>query len=169
MAMKASSGKRSISRGLTSGWLLLVSGGFSLTRAEFGNFVDPTFNCPASTTCQRVCVADASLCPEDMRCGPNETLCEDGTCANTFEGGCGEDLETPCEFKCAPVACAKVVRLFDMCDELYGELYETEAICGEIETLEETSMIGFNEPVFIFAYVWVPLLTLTIFGWCAFK
>jgi hypothetical protein len=35
---------------------------------EFGDYVDPTFSCPATVTCPDVCVASAEYCPEDAIC-----------------------------------------------------------------------------------------------------
>ena len=34
----------------------------------FGDYVDPTFSCPATVTCPNVCVASAECCPEDAIC-----------------------------------------------------------------------------------------------------
>ena len=147
--------------------LLVIGTAFVVvSNAEFGDYVDPTYNCPATTTCQRVCVATAADCPKTMVCpNGNETLCADGTCAEV----CDADLNTPCEFKCAPVACNKVVDLYTNCQELYGYLYQAEAKCGEIETDEETTLFSFNEPGYIFAYTWVSGVTFLVFVWCFFK
>ena len=34
----------------------------------FGDYVDPTFSCPATVTCPDVCVASVECCPEDAIC-----------------------------------------------------------------------------------------------------
>ena len=34
----------------------------------FGDYVDPTFSCPATVTCPDVCVASVEYCPEDAIC-----------------------------------------------------------------------------------------------------
>ena len=34
----------------------------------FGDYVDPTFSCPATVTCPGVCVASVEYCPEDAIC-----------------------------------------------------------------------------------------------------
>ena len=34
----------------------------------FGDYVDPTFSCPATVTCHVVCVANATNCPMDASC-----------------------------------------------------------------------------------------------------
>jgi len=135
------------------------------TKADFGDYVDPTFNCPATTTCVQVCVATVDDCPESMRCEDNLTLCADGTCQES----CSDDEETPCEFKCASVACPKVIDLYSSCEELYAPYYEAETFCGEEETAEETKLVHFNEPAYITAYVWVGGISVLILLWCAFK
>ena len=35
---------------------------------EFGDYVDPTYNCPPTTTCPIVCVASMEDCPSDALC-----------------------------------------------------------------------------------------------------
>ncbi len=34
----------------------------------FGDYVDPTFSCPATVTCPDICVAAAEDCPSDAVC-----------------------------------------------------------------------------------------------------
>jgi hypothetical protein len=134
--------------------------------ADFGGYVDPTFNCPATTTCPQVCVATVDDCPLQMLCSGNLTLCADGSC----QPGCDDaDASSPCEFECAPVACAMVVDLYSNCQELYAPFYDAEASCGEEETLETTTLLQFNEPAYIVAYAWVGGISVLILLWCAFK
>lgn len=38
----------------------------------FGDYVDPTYSCPATTTCPVVCVAAVEDCPEDVVCPGDE-------------------------------------------------------------------------------------------------
>ena len=134
--------------------------------AEFGDTADPTFNCPALTTCAQVCVANVTDCPAEMACpAANETLCADGSCA-VF---CGEELETPCVFLCAPVACNRIDDTFDQCQEKYGPLYDAETVCGEEESAYELTLLQFNEPAFVVGYCWVSILSFLIVAWCAFK
>lgn len=147
----------------------------SLVRADWGDTVDPTFNCPALTTCAQVCVATVEDCPIEMRCpstndGSNTTLtlCADGSCAES----CGDDdevLESPCAFECAPVACNRIDDTYDQCNAKYGHLYDAETVCGEAEVAYETTLLNYNEPAFIFGYTWVAGLSFLIFVWCAFK
>jgi hypothetical protein len=135
------------------------------TKADFGDYVDPTFNCPAKTTCDQVCVATLSECPIAMLCNGTETLCEDGSCADT----CREGLVTPCEYECASVACAKVVDYFDACKELYAPLYDFEAACGEIEVATEALLYDWTEPVFVFVYCWFSSTAFLLLAWCAYN
>ena len=145
-------------------WLVSLSL-LHCSTAEFGDYVDPTFSCPAATTCVQVCVAVVDDCPDAMVCDDDRILCADGTCAAV----CDADVETPCEFECAAVACPKVIDTYDQCKAKYGPWYDAEAKCGSIETMEETKLLHFNEPGYIAAYVWAGVVTAMIVLWCAFK
>jgi hypothetical protein len=158
--------------------LLVVSsfdGMIDQVRAEFGDTVDPTFNCPALTTCAQVCVATVEDCPPEMACpGNTTTLCADGSCAEECEPAAGDDdgaegLVSPCAFECAPVACNRVDNTFDQCTALYGDLYDAEVVCGEEESAYESTLLEYTEPAFIIGYVWVTGLTFCIIFWCAYK
>lgn len=143
--------------------LLLLSP--SAIKADFGDYVDPTFNCPAMTTCRQVCVAEVSDCPSTMQCSDNLTLCADGVCAPFCTG---EEV-SPCAFNCAPVACPKVIDNMDNCSALYGPLLSAEAACGEEETAVEIKLWSFTEAGFVFLYVWISVATVLVLGWCAFN
>jgi hypothetical protein len=139
--------------------------------ADFGDYVDPTFSCPAMTTCRQVCVASVADCPDPMRCDEtaNMTLCLDGSCAEV----CDENLETPCPYECAPVACHKAIDTMDNCKELYSGFYQDESNCSTMETDDDSSgptqKITIVEPAFIFPYSWICFVTFLIVCWCAFK
>jgi len=145
--------------------LAVLLSSHSVTKADYGDYVDPTFNCPAMTTCRQVCVATASDCPASMQCSGNETLCADGICAPFCTG----NEVSPCEYKCAPFACPKVIDTTNNCTALYGDYYAAETACGEEETATETKLWGFNEPGFIFIYSWISGVTLLMLAWCAYN
>lgn len=146
--------------------LLLLALLAAIAKADFGDTVDPTFNCPALTTCAQVCVATVEDCPLEMACpNENESLCADGSCA-VF---CDPTLETPCTHECAPVACNRIDDTYDQCQEKYGNLYDNATACGEEEDAYEISLVEFNEPAYIFGYVWVSGVTFLILAWCAYK
>jgi hypothetical protein len=155
--------------------LVAMSGMIAPVGAEFGDTVDPTFNCPALTTCAQVCVATIEDCPPEMACpGNTTTLCADGSCAEECEPAAGDDdgaegLVSPCAFECAPVACNRVDDTFDQCQAKYGDWYDAEVVCGEEESAYESSLLAYTEPVFIFVYIWVTGLTFCIIFWCAYK
>jgi hypothetical protein len=134
--------------------------------ADFGDYVDLSFNCPAFITCKAVCVANATDCPPEMRCeGLTEQLCLDGTCAESCEG----IEEGPCAFDCAPVACAKVVNdFYDSCFERFGAFYDNETACGEAE-VDDSKLLTYTEHAFIFYYVWYSVCPLVLFIWCAYN
>jgi len=131
----------------------------------YEGYVDPTFNCPATTTCPKVCVANVTQCPTEMLCPDDEELCADGSCATKCTG----QEETECDFKCAPISCARVIDTFDQCKIKYKALYEAEAECGEIETNVETRKLYFTEPGFIFTYFTFVFATFSIWAWCFFN
>jgi hypothetical protein len=138
-----------------------------LVRADFGDYVDPTFDCPATTTCQPICVAADKYCP--TACDAGRTLCADGSCVVAAKEQCAGDLESPCEFDCAKFACAKVVDTYDACRETYGPQYEAETACGEAETAETVQLFQFNETGFVVVYAWVSIVSVLIFAWCFYK
>ena len=145
--------------------LLLGSSSVLIVKADFGDYVDPTFDCPATTTCPQVCVANATVCPTELLCGQGETLCADGSCASNCTG----NEVSPCEFKCAPVACHQVVDTLDECSQKYGAYIASEATCGETEVEENTSLWKFNEPGFVFFYTWFLTATFLLLSWCTFN
>lgn len=139
-------------------------GGAVLVRADFGDYVDPTFNCPATTTCPTICVKAASDCP--TRCANGRTLCIDGNC----EIECNNDaLESPCQFDCASFACAKVVDNYDACFVKFGTNYTDEAECGDTETEQQVKKFQFNETGFVVVYAWASIVTVLILAWCFYK
>ena len=138
---------------------------FLAVQADFGDYVDPTFNCPAMTTCRQVCVPTVSECPLEMLCADGEQLCLDGSCALQCTG----NEVTPCEHDCAPVACAKVIDTIPNCGTKYGPLLDFEAECGELEVATETRLLKFTEPGFIITYLWIVLSTVFVLAWCVYN
>ena len=74
------------------GILFLIS-----AAAEFGDYVDYSFQCPiqpdpseVAGSCDQVCVETAGDCPALLQC--TDTLCADGSCQVTCPGG----LTNPC-------------------------------------------------------------------------
>jgi E1-E2 ATPase/Cation transporter/ATPase, N-terminus len=141
-------------------------------QAEFGDFVDPTYNCPATITCPRVCVVTADDCPAITQCsGSNATttLCVDGTCAPPPGKACPDGLTSPCPYDCAKIACPRHVDAQDTCDVLFGGYYAAEATCGAAETVAETSYVTFREPAYRLTYAWVMCITIGTMIWCAYN
>jgi hypothetical protein len=142
---------------------LVALAALAFVRADFGDFVDPTYDCPALTTCVQVCVADVNDCPPEMLCNSTETLCADGSCATE----CDPSLETPCAYDCAPVACHKVVDYYDACFDKYAAEYAFESQCGEEESAAH--VFQWNEAVFVFLYCWIAFVTVLILAWSFFN
>ena len=88
--------------------LLKLFAGLTTSLADFGDFVDPTFDCPATTTCPVVCMAEGQSCPEALSCDDesdlNKILCIDGSCSTDCTSANAEfDPEgSPCP-ACRPV------------------------------------------------------------------
>lgn len=140
----------------------------TVVQADFGDYVDPTFNCPATTTCSPVCVATVADCPIEMLCEEGQQLCLDGSCASACLD-MDEEESSPCAFKCAPVACAKVIDTLDNCKAKYGPFYEAEAACGEVELAETIALWEFTETGFVVIYAWIILATVLVYGWSAYN
>lgn len=133
--------------------------------SEFGDYVDPTFNCPAMTTCPVMCVWDEWFCPPMMRCPSGTDLCLDGTCVNSTIG-CDPNIESPCwENVCGnEVACAKIVDYYDKCLYDHDFMYTNATEC-----VDEWRMpvVPWNAPGFVACYAWISGITFFIIVWCA--
>ena len=138
----------------------------SVCMAGFGDYVDPTFNCPASTTCPVVCVSSYADCPEQMRCPDGQQLCPDGSC----DEFCSPNLISPCEHDCALVACAKIIATFDSCmtdfAPWYGSGCSDDSKPGDESDGYDPS---WTDPGFMLVYLWVVANSLGIFAWSWFK
>lgn len=146
--------------------ILCFWGSVAVVVADWGDYVDPTFQCPAMTPCQQVCVTDESECPEEMLCQDEAlTLCADGSCAEE----CDETLESPCLYECAYVACVKIIDYHDLCYEKYGTFYEYEAECGAEESAYEMKLYSYTELIFLCFYFWISGLTVVVIAWSAFN
>eukprot|EP00956_Cyclotella_meneghiniana_P041421 scaffold226349_cov33-Cyclotella_meneghiniana.AAC.1 len=105
---------------------------------EFGDYADPTFNCPATTTCPIVCVNAVTDCPSDATCAlanPDNSdhefeLCVDGTCADlTLNETCDPSLVSPCTCSGFEFTCAKQIDLYNSCYERFSPYYDANSQC----------------------------------------
>lgn len=133
--------------------------------ADIGDYVDPTFDCPAKTTCPIVCVATGVSCPSSLTCSTGTSLCLDGTCeANcTAADAAFDPTLSPCP-SCTPIICPKIVNYFDRCHYDYDAYYNISAECDAKETLNEYTLL---ETPFVIVYVFVTIITCAMFLWCA--
>ncbi len=134
-----------------------------VARGDWDGYVDPTFSCPARTTCAQVCVATVDDCPVEMQCNGTETLCADGNCALT----CDTTVESPCEYECAPVACRRVVDFYDSCTVKYESFYTSVEECGAEE--DAVDLFSFREPGFLFFFSWISAITVLVLLWTTFN
>lgn len=139
------------------------------SNADFGDYADHSFQCPALTTCPQVCAATYEDCPAQMRCGETEHLCLDGTCSTFCESG----LVSPCTEDCALVACPRIVASYEYCWENFAPWYKFE--CDTSDTTEGPSntetedTLSWTDPAFLFGYLWVAVSTVGVIGWSWFK
>eukprot|EP00804_Cyclotella_cryptica_P002463 CCRYP_019179-RD/>CCRYP_019179-RD protein AED:0.34 eAED:0.34 QI:609/1/1/1/0.75/0.4/5/210/403 len=143
----------------------------------FGDYADPTFNCPATTTCPLVCVNSTDDCPSDATCASANPdvadhefeLCNDGTCADkTLGQACDAELESPCACGGLGFTCAKQIDLYDNCFERFQSFYDTNTECIENEE-ESLPQVDFNGPAFKACYIPFIIITVLMFLWCAYN
>ena len=163
-------------------------GGIRRVSAGFGDYADLSFECPAKTTCDQVCVAKKEDCPIEMQCNEPEMLCKDGSCAIFCEHDNIEyedllvDEDTgvavganPCELNgCAPVACAKIVTTLDECLTKYASYYEYAKTCNSnstdvIDEDAEEASFGWSHPAYFAVYIWLGTVSAGIILWCWYK
>lgn len=126
--------------------------------ADFGDYADTSFNCPAQTTCPVICTANLSECPTSCPAGQN--LCPDGSCKDTCTGveynKCSE------LYTCTPFACAKTITDFDSCEREFKPFYENSHSCPAYENSGVLNAFSFGHFLF---YAWLLLITALIVGW----
>ncbi len=139
-------------------------GAAQLASADFGDYADPTFECPARTTCPIVCVANVSDCP--TTCSVDEKLCLNGACVGQSEVCSAES--TSCTSQCAPVACAKTINFLTTCKANFSEWYANASQCGAME-VNRIPLLTFREAPFLFCYFWMSGIICIITSWCFFN
>lgn len=145
--------------------LLLILSIAKTIYGEFNDFTDPTFNCPAITTCPVVCVWDKWMCPPNMKCPQGTDLCLDGTCVNSTIG-CDPEIESPCfDNLCGnEVACAKIVDYYEKCMYDHEALYTNATECADMWAMP---LVPWSAPGFVACYAWISGITFFIIAWCA--
>ena len=135
--------------------------------ADFGDYADHSFSCPAKTTCPQVCVDVAEDCPTSMKCPEFESLCADGSCA-TF---CDPDLTSPCTSSCASVACPKIVTFHDVCQRNFSLYYDYANSCDIMfeNVVNDSASLSWTHPACVVVYVWILGVTFGIVAWCWYK
>lgn len=143
----------------------------NICAADFGDYVDPTFDCPAMTTCPVVCVASAEDCPQEMRCPENQQLCADGSCQDVC--WTNDNLVSPCEQDCAPVACPRVIAPFEVCMSTYSSYYERECppptYLDDKDAYNDEYHPSWMDPGFMLVYLWIITNTVGMIAWSWYK
>lgn len=135
---------------------------------EFGDFVDPTFNCPATTTCYLVCVETTADCPSDATSASASAgldpsheyeLCKDGNCADlTLGESCDPSLESPCTCAGITFTCPKQVDLYDSCHARFQEYFTAHSTCleEESESLNQLEFLPVRSKL-----LYIPIIVIT--------
>jgi hypothetical protein len=77
--------------------------------------------------------------------------------------------ENPCEYQCAPVACARIIiDYYESCVERFQLEYETADECQK-QIEEATEPNAYREGAILFFCVWVSIVTLAVGIWCAYN
>jgi len=139
--------------------LLLVILGAGIVQADFGDYADTSFDCPAITTCPTVCTEAAADCPTN--CAEGKELCADGSCKTQCDGT--EYNKCAALFACTTFSCAKINTDFDTCEEDYRSYYDKASECAW--SIKEHHEVSFWEPAFVFCYVWIIFVTVLVVWW----
>ncbi|CAB9522845.1 Probable cation-transporting ATPase 13A4 [Seminavis robusta] len=158
--------------------VLLVLDQQPSVRASFGDYADLSFQCPALTTCEAVCVSNSTYCPMELTCQNGEILCESGrVCVNNVTD-CPEE-ENPCAINpCGNTfACLRTNLYLDECSQLYDPYYKTSWDCGVEDprvvqkggSNVDEERIGWTTATHLFLYTWICVVTVLLLGWCAYN
>jgi len=127
--------------------------------ADFDDFVDPTYDCPALTTCPVICAENATACPTPS-CAAGLTLCADGSCADSCSSRANRN---PCPQTCLPFACPKIIEDYETCQRDFEAFYANEEVCRE---QEEDAKNSFSAGPLSILGLWLMAVTMSVLGWC---
>jgi hypothetical protein len=131
-----------------------------------GDYAEVPDECPATTTCPVVCVANLTECP--TVCDPGLTLCSIGTCVENCDYYDSLELESPCLCDKQPIACPKVVEPYDVCHAIFKDFYDADAECIEAQE-DAIPLLSFTGPWFLACYFSISGITILVFLWCFFN
>lgn len=159
--------------------LLLLLLACATIEADWGDYADHSFQCPALTTCAAVCVSDISECPYNLTCheDPALQLCDNGReCVHNLED-CPED-DNPCAANpCGnSVACKRVNMYEDECAQ-FQEFYQAMFDCDYVEVraprnkgaAHNGETISWTTSGHVFFYTWICVVTVILLSWCAYN
>lgn len=126
-----------------------------------GDYAEIPEECPATTTCPVVCVANLTECP--TACGDGLSLCATGNC----ETDCAafEVYEVPCACDALGIACPKVVDLFPVCFERFQNFYDNNTACVDAQ-VEAVPLLSFTGPWFLACYFVLAGVSILVMLWC---
>ena len=128
------------------------------TTADFGDYADTSFNCPAQTTCPVVCTETRAECPTNCPVGLN--LCLDGSCKDECSG---QEFNKCAElYTCTTFACPKVTSDFESCERTFEGFYETSHKCPVYVNSGALNAFSVGH---VLSYLWLLGISLLIVGW----
>ena len=117
------------------------------------------------TSCPAVCVANETDCP--TACGPGVELCETGICMEDCSSETNA-VENPCGCDARPLACAKVIDVFEICFERFGDYYDANNECVEAQE-DAIPLVDFSGAYFIACYSILSIVSGLVVLWCGFN
>jgi hypothetical protein len=123
-------------------------------------------------------VANVSLCPRELTCSGNTTLCESGRSCVKDLADCPKEANpcaaNPCGNK---LACLRTNLILEECKQRYDSFYHSSWECGlddprlDYKGGSEHSgkTIGWTTPAHIFFYTWICAVTVILLAWCAYN
>lgn len=150
----------------------------SVVRADWGDYADTSFQCPAKSTCEAVCVINITDCPDELICEDRtQQLCDNGRICVQDLVDCPEE-DNPCGSNpCGNTfACLRVDMNLGECQQ-YDSFYKKSWDCGVEDprlvhkggSTHSGDTVGWTTATHIFFYTWICLVTVLLFGWCAFN
>jgi Cation transporter/ATPase, N-terminus len=135
-----------------------------------GDFSEDPGECPATTTCAVVCVAQAQDCPVVPNCTDigYELCAETQMCSANCRTVANVTLDTTlCPCHALPLACPRQVDVYPNCRVRFATYYTANTACLEAQALTELpNKLSFGGPWFVVCYAYYSALAVAVVVWC---
>jgi Cation transporter/ATPase, N-terminus len=139
-------------------------------RNPIDDYAEDPGECPATTTCAVVCVANAADCPIVPNCTElgYELCVETQMCSANCRTVANVTLDaTLCPCRALPYACPRQVDLYPSCRERFGAYHAANAACLAAQALQDLPpKLSFAGPWFVVCYVYYTVLAVAVVAWC---